>query len=313
MGFIALIFALLIEQGRPLAPGNLVARSMAAWVDFVAKNTDAGHAKHGVLGWFIAVWAMVGLTVAIQLLAAWIHPLALFCFYVLVLYLTMGFRQFSHAFTSIQVALAANDDEGARRELARWLEREGVALNVDRMPMNEVCRLSIAHALIAAHRHVFGPLFWFVLLPGATGPVLYRLAQLLAERWQKQHAQDSFGRFAQTAYRWIDWIPSRLSAAGFAVVGNFEDAVYCWRGALAASPQIEQRDMLLAAGGGALGIRLADPTVEAQWVSSEQSFDWQGAEPSPASMRSAVGLVWRSVVLWVFLFAMLTMANWLGR
>jgi hypothetical protein len=30
-------------------------------------------------------------------------------------------------------------------------------------------------------------------------------------------------------------------------------------------------------------------------------------------LRSAVGLVWRSVVLWILLFAMLTIANWLGR
>ena len=60
-------------------------------------------------------------------------------------------------------------------------------------------------------------------------------------------------------------------------------------------------------------MRIADPALESQWSAGEQGFDWQGAEPAAESLRSAVGLVWRSVVLWIFLFAMLTIANWLGR
>ena len=81
-----------------------------------------------------------------------------------------------------------------------------------------------------------------------------------------------------------------------------------------------QRDMLLAAGGGALGLRIADPALEAQWAAgvtiggeADQPFDWAGAEPDSAGLRSAVGLVWRAVLLWVLVFALLTMASWLGH
>ncbi len=83
-------------------------------------------------------------------------------------------------------------------------------------------------------------------------------------------------------------------------------------------------------GGGALGVRIADPSIEADVragqsrgleseatgvgaAGSGSGFDWQGVEPDASSLRSAVGLVWRAVVLWVLLFAMLTIANWLGR
>ena len=119
--------------------------------------------------------------------------------------------------------------------------------------------------------------------------------------------------FADRAFRVIDWLPARLSAAGFAVVGNFEDAVYCWRGAVSAGTASDSRALLLASGGGALGVRIAEPALEARWSEGEQGFEWQGAEPDAGALRSAVGLVWRSVVLWISLFAMVTIAAWLGR
>ena len=37
-----------------------------------------------------------------------------------------------------------------------------------------------------------------------------------------------------------------------------------------------------------------------------------GIEPSERTMRSAVGLVWRLVIVWLALLLMLTIALWLG-
>lgn len=311
MGFLALIFALLIEQGRPLAANNLVHRLMAGYADGVRGATDAGQSRYGVFGWLL----VIGVVLALVLLAHWalesLHPLALFSLYVVVLYWTVGFRQFSHAFTGIQLALAAGDATAARAELQTWLRRRDPDIQVGDASVAEICRLAVSHALVDAHRHVFGPLFWFILLPGVVGPVLYRLSQMMAERWGA--GGEPYGRFALAAYRVLDWLPLRMSAAGFAIVGNFEDAVYCWRGAVAAGTADDQRSLLLATGGGALGLRIADPALEARWSEAEQGFDWQGAEPGGDGLRSAVGLVWRSVVLWIALFAMLTIASWLGR
>ena len=311
MGFLALILALLIEQGRPLPHGNLVHRAVVAFADAAKRATDAGDRRYGIFGWFLVIGLLLGLLIAAQWLLAWLNPVAPFVLYVAVLYLTVGFRQFSHAFSEIQLALAAGDVPGAREALQVWMRRHDPEYTASDAPVNEVCRQAISHALIAAHRHVFGPLFWFILLPGAIGPVLYRVAQLLAKRWAEPG--EPYGEFAKTAYWLLDWLPVRLSAAGFAIVGNFEDAVYCWRGAVAAGTGDDQRSLLLATGGGALGLRIADPALESEWATGEQGFDWQGAEPGSEGLRSAVGLVWRSVVLWISLFAMLTVANWLGR
>ncbi|MFY0080399.1 regulatory signaling modulator protein AmpE, partial [Acinetobacter baumannii] len=65
---------------------------------------------------------------------------------------------------------------------------------------------------------------------------------------------EAFGRFAAPAFYWIDWIPARLTAAAFAVVGNFEDAIYAWRN-FASRWDDEAAGIILAAGGGAMGVR----------------------------------------------------------
>lgn len=64
----------------------------------------------------------------------------------------------------------------------------------------------------------------------------YRLAQLLDECWQgtAKHGTDetaelaSFGWFAHRVFSLLNWLPI-VPAALFAVVGDFEDAVNCWR------------------------------------------------------------------------------------
>jgi len=358
MGFVALILALLLEQVRPLPRDNPVHTSAAAFADWIAHTTDAGRLRHGALGWGLAVGvALVGVAVAQWVLAA-IHPLLVLVLHVAVLYFTLGFRQFSHAFTEIQLALAANDPDGARQALARWMRQSDPAFDASDLSVTGLCRVAIAHALTRAHRYVFGPLFWYMILPGAMGPVLYRAAQFLADRWAQgaagtvaaapasslgstvrgDHVADAataaaagvepYGWFAAKAYRVLDWLPARLAAAGFAIVGNFEDAIYCWRSAAALGGADEQRRILLMTGGGALGLKIADPGLDAELRSGAATpadvdpaagppagsgFDWHGAEPDANGLRSAVGLVWRSVVLWILLFAMLTIANWLGR
>ncbi|MCZ8101261.1 MAG: cobalamin biosynthesis protein CbiB, partial [Burkholderiales bacterium] len=65
-----------------------------------------------------------------------------------------------------------------------------------------------------------------------------------------------------------------------------------------------------AVGRGDAAARAADPSRAG---GAPSGFAWTGAPPDAAGLRSAVGMVWRAVVLWVGLFGMLTIANWLGR
>ena len=97
----------------------------------------------------------------------------------------------------------------------------------------DVARLAIERGLADAYRQVFGVLFWFMVLQGPVGAVLYRAAVLLAGTNGKALSPapmsvrrsgrfSVFGEPARQLLRWVDWIPVRLTALSFAVVGDFD-------------------------------------------------------------------------------------------
>ena len=75
-------------------------------------------------------------------------------------------------------------------------------------------------------------------------------------------ARAAFGRPAQTLLWLLDWIPARLTALSFAIVGDFEDAVFCWRTqakSWVGEEGGEHAGIVLASGAGALGVLLGGP------------------------------------------------------
>jgi adenosylcobinamide-phosphate synthase len=328
LGFIALIMALVLEQIRPLSRGNLGHWAYDKVQSQLHVNTQTGERRLAVFAWSALIVGMAVLCALLDWLAGRLHPFAQLVLHVCALYLTVGFRQFSHAFSEIRVALVANDVDGAKLILEKWLRRSDEQFQAPRgnspAQRSEVCRLAISHAMIDSHRFVLAPLLWYVLLPGFLGPVVYRCAEYLSRDWGSDRGRAMSPEHADVArkgYGIIDWIPVRLSAAAFAVVGNFEDAIYCWRRAVSTLPEdpvMAQQNLILSSGSGALGYRIYDSVQSAQWrggeetLPGEETFDWEGQAPDAAALQSAVGLVWRTVVLWIGIFGLLTAAGWLG-
>ncbi|MFO1318211.1 MAG: CobD/CbiB family protein [Burkholderiales bacterium] len=323
MSLLALIFALLLEQVRPVDPKGPLFSAFFRYADVVARNFNAGRRVHGVLGWMAAVLPWVILAdVGFYLLNA-----AGFLFGLLwsvaVLYLAMGLRQFSHHFTAIQQALRDGQLDVARAELAKWTGRDTAELTAQ-----EMTRIVIESGLSSAHRHVFGVVAWYVFLPavlgsllpgplgallsGPGGAVLYRLTSALNDRWGARAEDEfrAFGGFAKDLYRILDWVPVRLTGLSFAIVGDFEDAVYCWRSQAAAwfDPQ---QGIVLSSGAGALGVRLGDALHESGQLVFRPELGL-GDEPDLEHLNSAVGLIWRALVLWVLLIALMTVASWVN-
>ena len=299
MGVIAIIAALVLEQWRPLGDRKAVAGALAAWVDWLENSFNAGESRHGAIAWLIA--ALVPLVVAGALYAGlfWLSPFAALLLNIAALYLTLGFRQFSHYFTGIQSALRDADVDRARELIGAW--RGESATHRSR---EEIVRLAIEEAIAASHRHVFAVLFWFVLLPGPSGAILYRMAVFLDRRWG---GKGEFGRFARLVLRVLEWPAARLTAAAFAVVGDFEDAIYCWRTQAAAWPD-PSLGIVLAAGAGALGVKLGMPLTEVEGLQPRPELGLGEAADTPF-LDSTVGLLWRALVLWVFLLIILTVAR----
>lgn len=307
MSLLSLIAVFLIEQFRPLDYRRVVGEPLEAWAAFIESRFNAGGRVHGIGAWLFAVVLPVLLLAALYFACLAISPLLALLVNIGVLYLTMGFRQFSHHYSEIQLALRLGDIDRARLLLAEWRGEPSQGLSA-----REISRLSIESALLAAHRHVFAVLLWFILLPGPCGALLYRLALIVRERWTAAvgPAHNEFVTFARQAFHLIDWLPARTTAAAFAVVGDFEDAVHCWRTQAALWPD---RDVgiVLASGAGALGVRLGGAVVDGGEVADQAELGL--GEPADVDfMQSAVGLVWRATVLWILLLFLLGLASLAG-
>jgi cobalamin biosynthesis protein CobD/CbiB len=116
MSLFALITALLLEQVRPLSSRKYLYGWLSGYVNFFQENFNAGERRHGRIAWFITAVPLVAGVMAAYWLLYRVHPVFAWVFNVLVLYLTMGFRQFSHYFTDIQLALRADKLDEAQVE-----------------------------------------------------------------------------------------------------------------------------------------------------------------------------------------------------
>jgi adenosylcobinamide-phosphate synthase len=319
MTFFSILCALIIEQLKPLRADNHVYAEIKRFAMRIEGWFNAGQVSHGRLGWFLVIGGLMLPTVVIYwVLLRYNLVFAAFAWNVLIVYLTLGFRHYSHYFTSIQFSLNAGDDATARTLLAEWTRTDTVG-----MDSTEIARMAVEKALITTHRNVFGVFFWFLMPLGPACAVMYRVSEYLARAWNEpDHMRnEAFGQFAARAFYWIDWIPVRLTAIAFAVVGNFEDAIYAWRN-FAHRWADESRGIILAAGGGAMGVRLGTPletaaryvTPDAATVdlSDSEADVLPGEEPNVRSLQSTVGLVWRALLLWMLLLLLLSGAVLLG-
>jgi len=318
MSFLAILVALLIEQVRPLASGNVVHNSVRVWVRWTARNFDAGRQSHGWLAWSFAVLVPALMTLAVHwVLVTTLGWAAAVIWNVIVLYATLGFRQFSHHFTGIRDALEEGDEELARILLARWQQ-----IDANDLPRSEIVRQVIEHSVLAAHRHVFGVLAWYSVLAafglGPAGAVFYRLSEFVARYWKhhsnslRQPVSAALQNVSVAAWQVVDWLPARITAFGFAVVGSFEDTIDNWRNVDQGKGSAND-DVILAATAGAVNLNLravfiGDPPQRIERRSAARV----GQTPELAHLRTIVGLVWRSVVMWMLLLALLTLARLLG-
>lgn len=145
--------------------------------------------------------------------------------------------------------------------------------------------------LVAVHDRFLAVFFWFVVA-GPTGAVLYRLVSLAGSN---PHSAGFASRAATDFQAVLAWLPVRLAAASFALSGSFVDAVNRWRAcepASAGSLAEGNEQVLACAGAGALQL--------------EREPD----EPDFLEVREALALAWRAVIVWVVVTAVMTVAGW---
>ena len=221
-----------------------------------------------------------------------------------ILYVAIGWQSLLQHAMNIARPLQKNDMNGARAAVSMIVSRD--AQNLDEAGIAKAATESVLENGADA---IFCAVFWFVVA-GIPGVVLYRLSNTLDAMWGYKNTR--FLHFGWCAARFDDvlnFIPARLTALSYALVGHTKIALQCWRlqGMNWKSPNAGP---VMAAGAGALNVSLGGA---AQYHSQLQYRPGLGPEKSPEpvtaiSIVKACGLVNRALVLWLTVLAMMLLS-----
>ncbi len=187
------------------------------------------------------------------------------------------------------------DDSHTRHAAIAQLQSAGGSLHEDVGSLVEATALN-------ALRRWFAVLFWFLLL-GPVGALAYRLLALLAVSPMRSLATVETVVGARQVLGWLEWPVAQLMSLSMALVGNFDAAWKAWR---------EAHGNQRAASTVFLGA-VARASVSAEL--REDAHDYSEAGMVPVwrrlpELRDAMSLVWRMLLLWMAVLALLVIAGW---
>ncbi|MCP8464270.1 adenosylcobinamide-phosphate synthase CbiB [Pseudomonas sp. ZM23] len=263
-------------------------RSRAAGDELAPGETPGlGWRSHGVTAWVIAVVPLTLLALLLSLL-----PQAGWLVQVLALYAALGLRSLGEHAEPVALALRAGDLNEARLRVGYMVSRETAELDA-----TAVARATTESVLENGSDAVFAALFWFAVA-GAPGVVLYRLSNTLDAMWGYRNARfERFGWAAAKIDDVLNYIPARLVALTYALLGRTRQALRCWR---MQAPRWDSPNAgpVMAAGAGALGVSLGG-AARYHGELHERPTLGEGPAPTAQDIWRALALVRQGVLLWL--------------
>lgn len=298
------MFTTLIAVIVALALGHLAPRQVAQlrrfgwfthWVAWLqARMGGEGSPWAAVWGCALALLPPVLLVLLLQWLLHDVgYGLPALLFGVLVVAWTWGPRDLDR---DVEAVIDADDAPGRRLAIAQ-LQSAGGSLHEDAPSLVEA-------VVINGLRRWFAVMFWFLLL-GPFAALLYRLVVLLVEGPLSARLPSANLRGAQRLLAVLEWPVAQLMTLSMALVGNFDTVYRAWREAHG------ERWMLEPAFLGA--VARASVSTELR----EEAHDYIDAGLVPVwrrlpEVRDAMSLVWRILLLWMVVLAVLVIAGWVA-
>jgi adenosylcobinamide-phosphate synthase len=138
--------------------------------------------------------------------------------------------------------------------------------------------------------------------------VLYRLSNTLDAMWGYRNARyNEFGWAAARLDDVLNYLPARLTALSYTLLGNTRSAWSCWR-RQAPCWDSPNAGPVMAAGAGALQVKLGGEAIYDGKLEQRPDLGC-GKAAVPADISRAVALVQRTLYLWLAVIALVTLAG----
>jgi adenosylcobinamide-phosphate synthase len=265
-------------------------------------NTGDRRFLRGAFAWTLIVLPLVALTWALTFVLAQFDMLIAFAVHALLLYFCLGLRSLRDHTLPIARALMDDDLPQARTLTARIVSRD-----TTQAEESDLAKAGVESLLENGNDAVFGTLFWFVIA-GGPGAVLFRLANTLDAMWG--YRTPRFNDFGCTAARIDDalnFIPARLTALSYALLGNTRLAWRCWR-TQAPTWSSPNAGPVMSAGAGALNISLGGAAIYDGEVEQRPALG-----SGPLATGKDIARAWRLVALttalWVAVICLISFAG----
>lgn len=248
---LALVLALGLDAwwGEPRRLHPLV--GFGACANFIEKRLNSGERRiaKGCLAWCAIVIPLVLAGYFLQRATA-THALSSIFAGALLLYLSIGQQSLREHARAVAISLRADDLPQARRALALMVSRD-----TEHLDHEGVSKATVESILENGSDAVIASLFWFALA-GIPGVLLHRAANTLDAMWGYRNTRfNEFGRIAARVDDVLNFIPARITACAYALLGATANALRCWHSQARAwsSPNAGP---VMAAGAGALQLAL---------------------------------------------------------
>jgi len=295
MSVLLLILALTLDWllGEPKRWHPLVGFGLLAnWFERRWHRSDVStdsQILRGGLAWFLLIAPFVVMAYLLSLLPIWGV-----LFTVVGLYLSIGHKSLYQHVMPIIDALKNNNERQARELTGRIVSRDTDTLNI--------ANASIESVLENGNDAVFAALFWF-LIAGLPGVIALRLINTLDAMWGYKNTRYLyFGRVAARMDDVMNFIPARLTALSYALLGKTRLALHCWR-SQAGLHDSPNAGPVMASGAGALAVTIGGPACyQAEW--HQRPNFGTGREPGSHDIRRALHLVSYSILLWLVILSL---------
>lgn len=220
------------------------------------------------------------------------------------LYFGLGAKSLWEHLRPVAAALAAADLPLARSLTARIVSRDTQSASV-----GELAKAAVESTLENGNDAIFAALFWFIVA-GAPGVVAFRLVNTLDAMWgYKTPRFIYFGWASARLDDALNFVPARLTALTYALIGNTCASLSCWF-SQARGWESPNAGPVMAAGAGALGVQLGGPAWYHGKIEQRPPLG-MGREPCAADVDRSLALVGAGIAGWLALLALLVFSQWL--